>query len=168
MNKLDEAKRSYNPISFINGWYFVASEKDLKPGKKITVKMMNKEVVILCNENKQVYAVDAQCPILEKHYGVGNIKKRALRFPYSDLTFSPNGKCVFTARTVDGTKEDSATVSTFPTMKANGVIWIYMDGNREDPTWDIKEFDMTGWSPIEISRTVNLTANIQEVGENPL
>ncbi len=77
---LDPEKRRF-PFPVPNGWFVVAEAKDLAPGEVMPFFAFGKDLVLYRTEGGEPRVIDAHCPHLGAHIGVGGSRTTASGVP---------------------------------------------------------------------------------------
>jgi nitrite reductase/ring-hydroxylating ferredoxin subunit len=125
---------------------------------------MDHEVVIFRTESGTPCIMDAYCPHLGAHLGHGGtVDGEVIRCPFHFFDFDTKGACVATGY---GTKPPPiARARTWPVAEHNGFIFAHHDAGANQPSWQIPDLDMSGWTP-PITQTYRLRGHPQETTEN--
>lgn len=147
-----------------SGWYFVARSADLPPGSLSSRKLAGRELVIFRTTGGRASALDAHCPHLGAHLGVGGrVEGEVLRCPFHGFCFDADGTCV---KTGYGTKPPpKARVRSWPVIERHGLVFVHHDALGRAPTFEIPETDVEGWTRIRM-RTLRFRSHVQEIAEN--
>ncbi len=141
-------------LPFPNSWYCVAFSRELPPGKIVSRTLAGYELVTFRTKSGQACAMDAFCPHLGAHMGVGGtVVGEEIRCPFHHFRFDTAGTCVATGY---GTK---------PLREINGLVFVYYDGRNLPPTWEPAALDEAGWTPL-IYKVLDLHDHPQETVEN--
>ena len=87
------------PSPFPEGWYFVASRREVLKEKLIQKTWMGEEIIVWCDESGRVCVAEAYCPHLGSHLGPeagGRICGGRLVCPFHGFEFDATGQCVAT------------------------------------------------------------------------
>lgn len=125
------------------GWYPVAFSRELAPGKIITRKFMDADIVIYRTRSKTAHVTRAVCPHLGAHLGGARVDGQLLLCPFHHFAYAPDGTCV---RTGSGAPPPrGARLTTIPTSEANGYIFAWHDESRAAPSWEVEPEDLEGF-----------------------
>lgn len=149
-----------------NSWYALAFSDQLPPGGVITRKLANQDVVLYRSQSGVPSAVDAICPHLGAHLGIGGtVEGDQIRCPFHGFKFDQQGRCTETGY---GTPPPpKARLKVWPLIERNGILFVYYDSENRRPTWEPPQLDQDGWTKLRYS-TFNLRDHPQETVENGL
>jgi 3-ketosteroid 9alpha-monooxygenase subunit A len=149
-----------NPI----GWFAVAYSHDIAPGTVHEVQALGRELVLFRTEDGTVSVLDAFCPHLGAHLGVGGVVEGGcLRCPFHRWAFAPSGACV----EIPYAKKipPAARAEAFPVRERNGVVLMWHHPAGEAPSFEIPDFDGETWcKPLWLDLEYEM--HIQEAAEN--
>lgn len=149
------------------GWFVVAFSTDLAPGDVRPMQYFGQELVAFRGEDGQVAVVDAHCPHLGAHLGIGGtVEGNTLRCPFHAWRFDYQGSCV----DVPYAKKipRAANVKTWPVRELNGLIFIWYDRAGGEPNYEVpilSEYDDPKWGPWEVE-LLHIKTHPREVMEN--
>src|SRR5437870_2386164 len=84
-------------LPFPNSWYCVAFSDELPPGKIVTRTLAGHELVIFRTKSGQPCVMDAFCPHLGAHLGLGGtVVSEEIRCLFHHFRFDTSGTCVAT------------------------------------------------------------------------
>ena len=152
---------------FPEGWYFVASRRELQKAGLIQKTWMGENIVAWCDDDGRVCVADAYCPHLGADLGPaagGRICAGRLVCPFHGYEFDATGQCVATPY-ADPPK--TAKLRVFDTQEIVGLIfaWWGIDGRAPQWTLPTDDLDQEGWSGLNI-RTIRFPGHPQETTEN--
>ncbi len=153
---------------FPEGWYFVASRRDLLKAKLIQKTWMGENVVIWSDKNGRVCVADAYCPHLGADLGPtagGRVCEQGrLVCPFHGFEFDTTGQCVATPN-ADPPK--TAKLRVFETREILSMVFAWWGIERREPQWSLPEDspDQDGWCDLNI-RTIRFPGHPQETTEN--
>ena len=76
------------------GWYPVAWSFELEPGSLVARTYFGRELVVFRTSDGAASTIDAYCPHLGAHLGVGGrVEEDGLRCPFHGWAFGPSGEC---------------------------------------------------------------------------
>jgi nitrite reductase/ring-hydroxylating ferredoxin subunit len=149
---------------FPNGWFAVAFADELPPGRVLARRFMGREVVLFRTVAGVACLMDAYCPHLGAHLGVGGtVEAETIRCPFHGFRFGVDGRCVATGY---GSKPPpTAVAGVWPLQETDGVLLAYHDAERRPPAWCVPEVEQWGWGRL-IYRVFNIRDHPQETTEN--
>lgn len=147
-----------------NSWYAVAFSGELKPGAVLARTLAERELVIFRTRSGHACAMDAHCPHLGAHMGIGGkVDGETLRCPFHGFRFDTTGACVATGY---GTKPPpTARASVRPLREINGIVFVYHDSQNRPPLWEPPALDCEQWT-APIFKVIDLHDHPQETVEN--
>lgn len=147
-----------------NSWYAVAFSSELKPGTVLSRTLAGQELVVFRTRSGQPCALDAYCPHLGAHMGIGGkVDGETIRCPFHDFRFDTGGACVATSY---GTKPPpTARAKVWSLREVNGVVFVYYDSQDLPPTWEPPTLNCDGWT-TPIFEVFDLRDHPQETVEN--
>ncbi|BBY53176.1 Rieske (2Fe-2S) protein [Mycobacterium koreense] len=154
----------YPPYPY--SWYAVGFAKELKPGRILTRRFLDDEIVIFQTESGVLAAVEPYCPHLGAHIGRrGRVEKETVVCPFHEFKFAASGQCVSTPC---GEPPRGASLTTLPVRVHLGMIMVYHGPAGQSPAFDLDlpESD-PDWHPIA-TRRLHFNTHPQEVNENGL
>jgi nitrite reductase/ring-hydroxylating ferredoxin subunit len=149
---------------FPDGWFFVCYSHQLPRGKLFSKTFMGQEIVAFRGASGQVAVADAYCPHLGAHLGKkgGCVEGDAIKCPFHGFRFDETGKCVSTPY---GEPPKNAKLKSWRVHEFNGFIFAYYDAEGREPTWQVPEQDLTGWSELTTAYW-HVRGHPQETTEN--
>ena len=87
------------PSPFPEGWYFVASRKEVQKAGLIQKSWMGENIVVWCNDDGRICVAEAVCPHLGADLGPsagGQVYEGRLVCPFHGYEFDTTGQCVAT------------------------------------------------------------------------
>ncbi|RLV04425.1 (2Fe-2S)-binding protein [Streptomyces griseocarneus] len=158
---VDEGERE---LPCPNGWFFLALSKELAPGRVLTRRLADEDVVIYRTHDGRPHAVRPYCPHLGAHLGAGGtVRDGNLVCPFHGFAFAPDGTC---ASTPDG-PPPRARLERHTIRERNGLVFVWYASDGSSPTWEIPETAGAGVTPTAFWST-EVQAHVQELTENTL
>ena len=151
------------PPPYPFGWFGVAFSRQLKPGRVLTCRFMDREIVVFRTKSGKACAIEAYCPHMGAHFGHGGkVESEELRCPFHGFRFSTNGSCVHSPF---GAPPPAARLGLLELREIWGVICVWHGPPGQVP-WEIDLPDDDGsWHPLR-HRTMKLRSHPQEITEN--
>jgi phenylpropionate dioxygenase-like ring-hydroxylating dioxygenase large terminal subunit len=155
------------PYPIPSGWFPVVSSPELAAGMVRRLRCFGRELVLFRTEAGEAHVLDAYCPHLGAHLGVGGtVDGESIRCPFHAWRFDGTGTCVEVpyAKRIPR----AARVRQFPTMERNSFVWAWYDPDERAPFFEIPELpqvDSPDWVE-SFRRTWRIRSQIQEMGEN--
>jgi 3-ketosteroid 9alpha-monooxygenase subunit A len=136
------ARESQRNFSFPlpNGWFQVAYCDELEAGEVKKLRYFDQDWVLFRGENGEAALLEAYCPHLGAHLGVGGeVVGNHLRCPFHHWEFDQRGKCqkVPYAKRIP----PKAKVGTTPVVEKNGLIMAWWHKGGEAPSWEVPEVE---------------------------
>ncbi|MEV5878783.1 Rieske 2Fe-2S domain-containing protein [Streptomyces sp. NPDC052101] len=170
-NDLPQARDRHRPGGdperqppYPSGWFFLALARELTPGRVLTRRLADEDVVLYRTADGRPYAVRPYCPHLGAHFGAGGtVEGQNLVCPFHHFAFAPDGTCVSTP---DG-RPPRAHVEHHTIRERNGFVFGWYAPDGKPPAWDAPET-----APPEVRATASwgteIHAPAQELAENSL
>lgn len=158
------AKNFPHPLP--SGWFAVAYADELEAGSVRSVTALDRELVVFRTGDGVAHALDAYCPHLGAHLGVGGeVVGDRIRCPFHAWEFDGCGTCV---EVPYGHTPPNARVESWETRERNGLVMVWYHPEGEPPSWEVPEIPETtspDWSdPQRFEWTVRTQP--QEIAEN--
>ena len=155
------------PSPFPEGWYFIATRREILKAGLLQKTWMGENVVIWCDESGQVCVAEAICPHLGADLGPaagGRIRDDRLVCPFHGYEFDVAGQCVATPF---ADPPRTARLRVFETRDILGLIFAWWGFEGRAPQWSLppEPPDQSGWSGFEIN-TLRFPGHPQETTEN--
>lgn len=147
-----------------NSWYAIAFSSELKPGAVLARTLAEREIVVFRTRSGQPCAMDAYCPHLGAHMGLGgNVAGETIRCPFHGFRYDTTGACVATGY---GTKPPpTARAQVWALRETNGIVYVYYDSQNRAPAWEPPRLESAQWA-APIFKVVDLRDHPQETVEN--
>lgn len=159
----------YPFTSFPNGWFCVASSKELRPKEVKPLRYFGKDLVLFRTEDGMPHVLDAHCPHLGAHLGHGGkVKGATIQCPFHGWCLNGNGEC---QEIPYATKIPPNTqIRTWPVCEINGLIMVYYHTQGKPPSWEVPrlhdEYTSNEWSPFHTIHRWKIRLHVQEIFEN--
>ena len=130
------------PFGIPNSWYVVAYADELVPGQLQRLRYFDRDLVAFRGEGGEVAVLDAYCPHLGAHLGVGGtVVGDTIRCPFHGWRWDGEGACaeVPYAKRIPA----NARVESYPTVERNGMVFVWIHADKEPPNFEIPEVE--GW-----------------------
>jgi phenylpropionate dioxygenase-like ring-hydroxylating dioxygenase large terminal subunit len=167
------------PLPVPNGWFGVSPSSAVAPGEVRNVHYFGRDLVVFRGEDGTPGVLDAYCPHLGAHLGVGagapesiepgpgKVRGNCIECPFHGWQFDVDGRCVeipYSRARIPA----KATVRSYPANDLNGMIFAWHHLLGEAPAWElpeIPEFDDPDWvGPVYTDRHIG--ASVQDITEN--
>ncbi|XP_063391869.1 cholesterol 7-desaturase nvd [Cydia fagiglandana] len=133
------------PPPYPNGWFAVAESGNLKNGDVTSIDALGQNLCVYRGEDGVARCVDAYCPHLGANLGIGGkVGGSCIECPFHKWRFNAEGACV----NVPGQDSPPKGVSirTWPTVEADGAVWIWHDADNRPPLWTVCDADeLASW-----------------------
>ena len=152
---------------FPEGWYFVATRKDVLKAKLIQRTWMGENIIVWSDESGRVCVAEAVCPHLGADLGPeagGCVRDGRLLCPFHGYEFDASGQCVATPF---APPPRTAKLRVFETREILGLIFAWWGMGGRPPQWTLPTYpqDQEGWSDFAIN-TLRFPGHPQEATEN--
>ncbi len=156
-----------SPYPFPEGWYFVASRREVERAKLLGKTWMGEEIVVWCDEQGKICVAAAHCPHLGSNLSPeagGRVRGGRLVCPFHGFEFESGGQCVATPFAAP---PRSARLGVYETQEIAGQIFAWWGLGGREPQWRLpaEEPDQDDWSGVEIRKT-RFRGHPQETTEN--
>src|SRR5688500_17692106 len=130
-----------------SSWYALGFSHDLPPRAVRALKLADHDLVLYRTESGHANAVDAFCPHLGAHLGIGGtVHGEVIRCPFHSFEFNAEGVCTATGY---GTKPPpTARLQRWLLREINDMLFVWYDALGQPPTWEPQAHDTQGWTPI--------------------
>lgn len=133
-------KSRYFPPGFPNGWHCVCNTYDLERGKVKSISALGQFMVAFRGEDGRVGVLDAFCPHLGAHLGVGGkVLGNFLRCPFHGWAFDATGRCANVPYR-DSKRElpQSARTKAYEVRVILDRVFIWFDAEGRPPQWELQ------------------------------
>jgi 3-ketosteroid 9alpha-monooxygenase subunit A len=138
--------REFPPLP--NGWFAVAWSDDLNVGQVKSLRCLERDLVIFRAGDGSVGALDAYCPHLGTHLGVGGrVEGNRIVCPFHHWEFDVTGVCQKIPRAQKIPKK--AVIANWSVREVNGVVQIYHHASQHPPLRDplaFAELEDNSWA----------------------
>jgi phthalate 4,5-dioxygenase oxygenase subunit len=112
----------------------LSSEVPEPDGDPIRTRTLGEDLVAFRDSNGKVGIVDAYCPHRRAPLYFGRNEECGLRCVYHGWKFDTTGECVdMPNEPPESTFKDRIQLTSYPTVEAGGVVWIYMGPPEHQP-----------------------------------
>lgn len=155
------------PSPFPEGWYFVASRRDLENARIVRKTWMGTEIVAWDDGNGSVCVAEAYCPHLGSDLGPaagGRVRDGRLVCGFHGFEYDSGGQCVATPF---APPPKAARLRVFESRQIAGLVFAWWGIDGRQPQWHLpaSEPDQAGWSDLHIW-TSRFAGHPQETTEN--
>lgn len=152
---------------FPRGWFVVAWSTDLGPEAVLPLQYFGRALVAFRTASGAVQVLDAYCPHLGAHLGVGGkVDGETIVCPFHAWQFDGSGQCTRIPYADKIPKQ--ATVRPWPVVERNGAVFVWHDASGGPPTWEvpvIESHGAPGWSPWR-QNCLRVKTHPREIVEN--
>ncbi len=140
--------------AYPNGWFRVAYSAELRVGEVRALRYLGRELVLYRDADGAAHVLDAFCPHLGAHLGVGGkVEGGALRCPFHAWLWNGDGRCLEIpyARRIP----PNARIRSWPVTEKNGVVFLWHHDRDAPPAYELPDLPQVGgagWTPLEIRR----------------
>lgn len=114
----------YPFTSYPDGWFRVAYSHELPVGGVQPIEALGKDLVAFRGEDGRVRVLDAHCPHLGAHLGVGGtVVGNVIACPFHDWRFDGEGTCVDIPYSDRVPKK--ARVGAWDVQEQNGIVFVW-------------------------------------------
>jgi 3-ketosteroid 9alpha-monooxygenase subunit A len=153
-----------------NGWFKVLLSSELKRGEIKNIDALGRRFVVFRGDSGKAGALDAHCPHLGAHLGVGGtVVGDTIRCPFHGWQWNGQGQC--TAIPYAERIPPGARARNWPVDEINGHIFIWHHANNGEPFYRIPKIDFFGspeWTSDWVQYSWDLRTHPQEVMENAI
>ena len=152
------------PFGHPSGWFVVATSEEVKPGKIISRRYFDREIVIYRTETGEVNVIDAFCPHMGAHLGkMGTLDKGIMRCGFHGFQYDGAGSCVATE--YDSPPPRAARLTRWDVREQSQVIMVWFDPDGRPADWEIPLFEDLSWSRARWKK-YRIRTHPQETTEN--
>ena len=164
------ARHKRFPFPVPNGWFIVARADELAPGEVMPLYLFGRNLVLFRTETGAPRVMDAHCPHLGAHLGVGGrVRGETIQCPFHGWRFAgDSGRCVEVPYDDVAFIPRTANARAYPTLERNQMIWAWHHLEGGEPFYDVPVVPEIGdpeWSPIVV-REFPVATCAQEMAEN--
>src|SRR5262249_38696229 len=110
------------------GWYAVAYSDELPPAGIVELKYFGVPLVLFRTESGRAVVMDAHCPHLGAHLGLGKVEREGIRCAFHHWCFDSAGKCTDVPY---AKKLPRANVRAWPVREQSGFIFVHFHPAQE-------------------------------------
>ena len=152
---------------FPEGWYFVATRKDILKARLIQKTWMGENIIAWAGGSDRICVSEAICPHLGADLGPdagGSVRDGNLLCPFHGYEFDAGGQCVATPF---APPPKTAKLRVFETQEIHGLIFAWWGIGGRPPQWNLPAYprEQAGWSDFEIN-ALRFPGHPQETTEN--
>lgn len=141
--------RSFNRLSerppdYPNGWIPLLESDLLKVNKTETVLALGYEFVVFRGPSGKAYVIDAFCPHLGAHFGIGSVVDRTksgadcIQCPFHGWNFRAEDGICLSVPNFDENEVNSlnAKLKIWKSLEINDVIYVWHHSEDKEPDWE--------------------------------
>ena len=152
---------------FPEGWFFIATRKDVLKNGLIEKTWMGEQVLIWSDDDGRITVSDAFCPHLGSSLAPdagGRVGNGRLVCPFHGFEFDVTGQCVATPYAA---APRSARLRVYETREIAGLVFAWWGIDGRAPQWELpaEQPQQDGWSNVEVVR-LRFPGHPQETTEN--
>jgi len=158
------------PFPIPNGWFVVAMADDIAAGQVHCLHYFGRDLVLFRTDEGEPRLVDAYCPHLGAHVGVGGkVEGDCVRCPFHGWSFDgSSGACTEIPYGPGERIPAKARLRPYPTIERGGAIWAWHHLTEGDPLFElpvVPEMDDEAWTE-PLLREFWISTSCQEMAEN--
>ncbi len=120
------------------GWYRVALAEEVCVDEITSLSYFGLQLIAFRTENGSPHVMDAHCPHLGAHIGVGGcVRDGVVVCPFHQWKFDTNGHNVDIPYRAETNRK--ARLRTFPTRDWAGLVMVWFDDDGAAPNWQLPE-----------------------------
>lgn len=128
---------------FARGWFVVAWSTDIGSGEVKALSYFGTQLVLFRTESGEAKVLDAYCPHLGAHLGVGGrVKGECIECPFHAWRFNGQGEC--TEIPYASKIPPRAKVRAWSVVERNGAIFVWHDASGGQPAWEVPIMEAYG------------------------
>src|ERR1700761_2144588 len=112
-------------------WQPVANSSSLLPGKGISYRLFDVQLVVARFEGGKLLAAEDSCPHKGARLSLGSVCDGDLQCPYHGWRFNLQGECTNIPSLIDPPKDKLrlSHLRNFPVQERYGMIWVQMEAD---------------------------------------
>lgn len=151
-----------------SGWFAVGDAAAVTAGQVSSLSYFGRELIAFRNADNRITVLDAYCPHLGAHLGVGGtVHDDCIECPFHGWRFNDRGQCV--SIPYSDHIPERGKLHAYPSLLWAGLLIVYFSHDNAPPDWvpDLPEFDPAQWTLYGSKRWM-ARVHVQEIGENGL
>ncbi len=158
------------PFPIPNGWFVVAMGADIVAGEVQALHYFGRDLVLFRTDDGDARLIDAYCPHLGAHLGVGSrIEGANLRCAFHGWCFDgESGACTEIPYGPGERIPARARVRAYPVIERGGAIWAWHHLTEGEPFFElpvVPETDDPAWT-APLLKEFWISTSCQEMAEN--
>ncbi len=140
---------------YANGWFRIAYSDELKPGELHSARYLGRDLVMFRDSAGRAHVLDAICPHLGAHLGVGGkiVEGDRIRCPFHAWEWGADGGC----RKVPYSDRlpANARIRAWTVCEKNGLVLVWHHDQDAPPSFelpDLPHYGQPDWTPYRILR----------------
>jgi phenylpropionate dioxygenase-like ring-hydroxylating dioxygenase large terminal subunit len=105
------------------GWFWLLKSANVKKGKALPAKLVDKDFVVYRGEDDQIRIMDAYCPHMGAHLCDGFVEGNNIRCPFHYWKYNSSGECIEIPAQAD--VKNISKLKVYPHSEQYGLIWIW-------------------------------------------
>ncbi len=161
------APQESDPLTLPNGWFAVGWTHELGEGEVKRLRCFGRDLVLFRSRSGQPFLLDAYCPHLGAHLGVGGrVMGESIRCPFHGWRFDGTGQCVEIPHC--SSIPPNAKLRGWDVDERNGMIFAWHHAEEKPPDWEVPTITEIGDPDWTEPRRVDIEVpiHIQELAEN--
>ena len=121
---------------FAEGWFVVGRSDEFQAGEVKPLEYFGTDLVAYRSENQEIHVLDAYCPHLGAHLGMGGkVVGEGIQCPFHAWCYGPDGKCI----SIPYAKKipPKARLRSWKTQEVDGHIFIWHPRSNQEPTYQV-------------------------------
>ncbi|MCX5516547.1 hypothetical protein C3941_18590 [Kaistia algarum] len=147
-------------MSFEAGWYAVAIADGLEPGTSAGTRLFDREIVIWRDESGAAHAWEDRCPHRGMRLSFGFVRGDHIACLYHGWQYDTAGQCRYIPAHPDLAVPDTIKVTTYPSVEAGGLLWIWSEMTAEAPVPPPSDFAGTPVRSLYVERSPETIASL--------
>lgn len=156
------------PTTFPTGWFLIAFSDELTHGELRSLRYFSRDLVLFRGEESgEAIVLDAHCPHLGAHLGVGgSVRGEHIRCPFHAWEFNRTGRCVHIPYAERIPRQ--ARTTAWRVEEHSGMIFLWHAPPGVEPDYripEVPELDDPDWMPWNHS-ILEIETHPREIVEN--